>query len=82
MKLALTALTSLLVACGGGFSDADSTAVTNSARLSLATLAAEQGVDGGGPLRALSRANFCAVSSVLARHSKPVPDAGSIQCAP
>lgn len=80
MRLLAVTFAALTVACGGGWSDADTSAATNAARLEARTIELEEG-DGGASIRALSRAALCANASMLYRHNKPIPEAGA-DCKP
>ena len=72
-----------LVACGGGWSDADTKSATDAVRAQLLV----QNIcapDAGCPpaqVRALERASLCSNESMLFRHGHAVPDGGP-ECRP
>ena len=75
----------LLVACGGGWSDADTKAATNATKMEL-LVEARCGADDASTcdpasVRALERAAYCANASMLYRHDAGAKDA-AIECQP
>lgn len=72
-----------LVACGGGWTAADTKSAAGAARaeIMIDELCRGDGACNAAQVRALDRAATCANASQLARHGAPVPDAG-FSCLP